>query len=146
MDKDFTIYEDAATQIRELLNVVNTLESTAIENRNSRKLDINVEAERADGHLDEDEFLVPAHIIDTNIRREQSKYVAYVTGSMRSAIFTSITEPTTATGELERDFTDKTRYPGWQVPLFKIIDGMQLHGYSVAEVLYNDDSVHSAGV
>ena len=139
MDKDFTIYEDAATQIRELLNVVNTLESTAIENRNSRKLDINVEAERADGHLDEDEFLVPAHIIDTNIRREQSKYVAYVTGSRRSAIFTSITEPTTATGELERDFTDKTRYPGWQVPLFKIIDGMQLHGYSVAEVQFDED-------
>ena len=69
MDKDFTKYEDATTQIRELLNVVSTLESTAMENRNSRKLDINVDAEREDGHLDEDEFLVPAHIIDTNIRR-----------------------------------------------------------------------------
>jgi|10_taG_2_1085330.scaffolds.fasta_scaffold01058_3 hypothetical protein len=139
MDKDFTKYEDATTDIRQLLNVINTLEGTAIENRNSRKLDINVEAERSDGHLDEDEFLVPAHIIDTNIRREQSKYVAYVTGSRRSAIFTSITEPTTATGELERDFTDKTRYSGWQVPLFKIIDGMQLHGYSVAEVQFDED-------
>jgi len=139
VDKDFTKYEDATTQIRELLDVIGTLEGTAMENRNSRKLDINVEAERADGHLDEDEFLVPAHIIDTNIRREQSKYVAYVTGSRRSAIFTSITEPTVATGELERDFTDKTRYPGWQVPLFKIIDGMQLHGYSVAEVQFDED-------
>ena len=139
MDKDFTKYEDASTNVRQLLDVIGTLESTAVENRNSRKLDINVEAERADGHLDEDEFLVPAHIIDTNIRREQSKYVAYVTGSRRSAIFTSITEPTTATGELERDFTDKTRYPGWQVPLFKIIDGMQLHGYSIAEVQFDED-------
>jgi len=139
VDKDFTKYEDATTQIRELLDVVSALESTAMENRNSRKLDINVDAEREGGHLDEDEFLVPAHIIDTNIRREQSKYVAYVTGSRRSAIFTSITEPTTATGELERDFTDKTRYPGWQVPLFKIIDGMQLHGYSVAEVQFDED-------
>ena len=139
MDKDFTIYEDATTDIQQLLNVINTLEGTAIENRNSRKLDIDVEAERSDGHLDEDEFLVPAHIIDTNIRREQSKYVAYVTGSRRSAIFTSITEPTVATGELERDFTDKTRYSGWQVPLFKIIDGMQLHGYSVAEVQFDED-------
>ena len=139
MDKDFTKYEDATTQIRELLDVVSALESTAMENRNSRKLDINVDAEREDGHLDEDEFLVPAHIIDTNIRREQSKYVAYVTGSRRSAIFTSITEPTAATGELERDFTDKTRYSGWQVPLFKIIDGMQLHGYSVAEVQFDED-------
>ena len=139
MDKDFTKYEDATTQIRELLDVIGTLGSTASENRNSRKLDINVEAERSDGHLDEDEFLVPAHIIDTNIRREQSKYVAYITGSRRSAIFTSITEPTTATGELERDFTDKTRYSGWQVPLFKIIDGMQLHGYSIAEVQFDED-------
>tara|TARA_R100000501_G_C2626896_1_gene120709 strand:+ start:1897 stop:3615 length:1719 start_codon:yes stop_codon:yes gene_type:complete len=139
MDKDFTKYEDASTNVRQLLDVIGTLESTAVENRNSRKLDINVEAERADGHLDEDEFLVPAHIIDTNIRREQSKYVAYITGSRRSAIFTSITEPTTATGELERDFTDKTRYPGWQVPLFKIIDGMQLHGYSIAEVQFDED-------
>ena len=139
MDKDFTIYEDATTDIQQLLNVINTLEGTAIENRNSRKLDVDVEAERSDGHLDEDEFLVPAHIIDTNIRREQSKYVAYVTGSRRSAIFTSITEPTAATGELERDFTDKTRYSGWQVPLFKIIDGMQLHGYSVAEVQFDED-------
>jgi len=139
MDKDFTKYEDASTNVRQLLDVIGTLEGTAVENRNSRKLDINVEAERADGHLDEDEFLVPAHIIDTNIRREQSKYVAYVTGSRRSAIFTSITEPTTATGELERDFTDKTRYPGWQVPLFKIIDGMQLHGYSIAEVQFDED-------
>ena len=146
MDKDFTKYEDATTDIRQLLNVINTLEGTAIENRNSRKLDINVEAERSDGHLDEDEFLVPAHIIDTNIRREQSKYVAYVTGSRRSAIFTSITEPTTATGELERDFTDKTRYSGWQVPLFKIIDGMQLHGYSVAEVQFDEDKPGNSAV
>ena len=139
MDKDLTKYEDAATPIQGLLNVIGTLESTALENRNSRKLDIDVDAERSDGHLDEDEFLVPAHIIDTNIRREQSKYVAYVTGSRRSAIFTSITEPTAATGELERDFTDKTRYSGWQVPLFKIIDGMQLHGYSIAEVQFDED-------
>lgn len=139
MHKDLTKYEDASTAIQGLLNVINTLQSTAEENRNSRKLDIDVEAERADGHLDEDEFLVPTHIIDTNIRREQSKYVAYVTGSRRSAIFTSITQPTTATGELERDFTDKTRYAGWQVPLFKIIDGMQLHGYAVAEVLFDED-------
>lgn len=139
MDKDLTKYEDAATPIQGLLNVIGTLESTAVENRNSRKLDIDVDSERSDGHLDEDEFLVPAHIIDTNIRREQSKYVAYVTGSRRSAIFSSITEPTAATGELERDFTDKTRYSGWQVPLFKIIDGMQLHGYSVAEVQFDED-------
>ena len=139
MDKDLTKYEDAATPIQGLLSVIGTLETTASENRNSRKLDIDVDAERSDGHLDEDEFLVPAHIIDTNIRREQSKYVAYVTGSRRSAIFTSITEPTAATGELERDFTDKTRYSGWQVPLFKIIDGMQLHGYSIAEVQFDED-------
>ena len=139
MDKDLTKYEDAATPIQGLLNVIGTLESTAVENRNSRKLDIDVDAERSGGHLDEDEFLVPAHIIDTNIRREQSKYVAYVTGSRRSAIFSSITEPTVATGELERDFTDKTRYSGWQVPLFKIIDGMQLHGYSIAEVQFDED-------
>ena len=139
MDKDLTKYEDAATPIQGLLSVIGTLETTALENRNSRKLDIDVDAERSDGHLDEDEFLVPAHIIDTNIRREQSKYVAYVTGSRRSAIFTSITEPTAATGELERDFTDKTRYSGWQVPLFKIIDGMQLHGYSIAEVQFDED-------
>ena len=139
MDKDLTKYEDAATPIQGLLNVIGTLESTAVENRNSRKLNIDVDSERSDGHLDEDEFLVPAHIIDTNIRREQSKYVAYVTGSRRSAIFTSITEPTAATGELERDFTDKTRYSGWQVPLFKIIDGMQLHGYSIAEVQFDED-------
>jgi len=139
MQTDLTKYEDAAVKIRELLDVVSDLNSTAEENRNSRKLDINVEAERADGYLDEDEFLVPAHIIDTNIRREQSKYVAYVTGSRRSAIFTSITEPTVATGSLERDFTDKTRYAGWQIPLFKIIDGMQLHGYSVAEVVFDTE-------
>ena len=139
MDKDLTKYEDAATPIQGLLNVIGTLESTAVENRNSRKLDIDVDSERSNGHLDEDEFLVPAHIIDTNIRREQSKYVAYVTGSRRSAIFSSITEPTAATGELERDFTDKTRYSGWQVPLFKIIDGMQLHGYSIAEVQFDED-------
>ena len=125
---DLTNYEDATVKIRELLNVVSDLETVADENRNSRKLDVNVEAERSDGYLDEDEFLVPAHIIDTNIRREQSKYVAYVTGSRRSAIFTSITEPTAATGARERDFTDKSRYAGWQVPLFKVIDGMQLHG------------------
>jgi len=136
---DLTNYEDATVKIRELLSVVSDLETVADENRNSRKLDVNVEAERADGYLDEDEFLVPAHIIDTNIRREQSKYVAYVTGSRRSAIFTSITEPTAATGSLERDFTDKSRYAGWQVPLFKVIDGMQLHGYSVAEVLFDTE-------
>jgi hypothetical protein len=139
MQSDFKDYTEAATKIRELLNVVGDLADVADENRNSRKLDIDVEAERSSGYLEEDEFLVPAHIIDSNIRREQSKYVAYVTGSRRSAIFTSITEPTLATGALERDFTDKTRYAGWQVPLFKIIDGMQLHGYSIAEVSFDTD-------
>tara|TARA_R100001463_G_scaffold42336_1_gene88838 strand:- start:5246 stop:6937 length:1692 start_codon:yes stop_codon:yes gene_type:complete len=139
MQSDFTDYTDATTKIRELLDVVSDLETVADENRNSRKLDVNIEAERVDGYLEEDEFLVPAHIIDSNIRREQSKYVAYVTGSRRSAIFTSITEPTAATGALERDFTDKTRYAGWQIPLFKVIDGMQLHGYSIAEVQFDTD-------
>ena len=139
MQSDFTDYADATTKIRELLDVVSDLGTIADENRNSRKLDVNIEAERVDGYLEEDEFLVPAHIIDSNIRREQSKYVAYVTGSRRSAIFTSITEPTAATGALERDFTDKTRYSGWQIPLFKVIDGMQLHGYSIAEVQFDTD-------
>lgn len=130
-------YSEVSSDIRDLLNVMGDLTATASHNRGLRQLNIDADSERLSGHLDEDEIFVPSHIVDTNIRREQAKYVSYITSARRSAIFSSVNDPTFATGGIERDFTDRSRYTGWQIPLFKTIDCMQLNGYAVTEVRFD---------
>jgi hypothetical protein len=131
-------YQDASTNIFKLAGICDTQHVKAQDQRQQRRLDIDLDSERRDGYLAPDELYIPTHIIDSNIKREQAKYVSYIVNSRRTVIFSSSTDPAFNTGPLERDFTERCRYDGWQVPLFRTIDCMQLHGYCVAEVQFDD--------
>ena len=131
-------YTEASTNIHKLVGICDEQHVRAQDQRQQRRLNIDLDLERRDGYLSPDEIYIPTHIIDTNIRREQAKYVSYIVNSRRTAVFSSSTDPAFNTGPLERDFTERSRYDGWQVPLFRTIDCMQLHGYCVAEVQFDD--------
>ena len=131
-------YQDASTNIHKLASLCDDQHVTAQDQRQQRRLNVDLDLERRDGYLAPDEIYIPTHIIDSNIRREQAKYVSYIVNSRRTVIFSSSTDPAFNTGPLERDFTERCRYDGWQFPLFRTIDCMQLHGYCVAEVQFDD--------
>jgi len=131
-------YQDAATNINRLAAICDSQHVTAQDQRQQRRLNVDLDLERRDGYLAPDEIYIPTHIIDSNIRREQAKYVSYIVNSRRTAIFSSSTNPAFNTGPLERDFTERCRYDGWQIPLFRTIDCMQLHGYCAAEIQFDD--------
>jgi len=139
-------YQDASTNVHKLASLCDEQHVTAQDQRQQRRLNIDLDLERRDGYLAPDEVYIPTHIIDSNIRREQAKYVSYVVNSRRTVIFSSSTDPAFNTGPLERDFTERCRYDGWQVPLFRTIDCMQLHGYCVAEVQFDDTKPGHFGI
>ena len=139
-------YQDASTNIHKLASLCDEQHVTAQDQRQQRRLNVDLDLERRDGYLAPDEIYIPTHIIDSNIRREQAKYVSYIVNSRRTVIFSSSTNPAFNTGPLERDFTERCRYDGWQVPLFRTIDCMQLHGYCVAEVQFDDTKPGHFGI
>jgi hypothetical protein len=139
-------YQEAATNIHKLVGICDEQNVRANEQRQQRRLNVDLDLERRDGYLAPDEIYIPTHIIDTNIRREQAKYVSYIVNSRRTAIFSSSTDPAFNTGPLERDFTERSRYDGWQIPLFRVIDCMQLHGYCIAEVEFDDTKPGHFGI
>lgn len=125
------------------------MESREIALRVSRKLrysEIDIEAERAAGRLAPDELFVPQHIINTNISREQSAYVQYITQSPRACILLDDVTPSNDTSALERDFSNRVRYDGWQQPLYRTIDAFQQDGYSVAELILDQTKLGELAV
>jgi hypothetical protein len=139
-------YQDASTNVHKLASLCDEQHAVAQEQRQQRRLNIDLDLERSGGYLAPDEIYIPTHIIDSNIRREQAKYVSYIVNSRRTVIFSSSTDPAFNTGPLERDFTERCRYDGWQIPLFRTIDCMQLHGYCVAEVQFDDTKPGHFGI
>ena len=136
-DYDYIKYDDAAKEIHRLNSHLQTQATKADEHRLLRHPTIDIDAEQRSGHLAPDELYIPLHLVDINIRREQARYVSYISSSRRVAIFKSLNDVTFDSTVVEEDFTDKARYTGWQTSIFRIIDSMQLHGYGVAEVSFD---------
>jgi len=134
MTYNYMDYDDAVKEIHRLNSHLQTQTTKADEHRLLRHPTIDIDAEQRSGHLAPDELYIPLHLVDMNIRREQARYVSYISSSRRVAIFKSLNDVTFDSTVLEEDFTDKARYTGWQTAIFRIIDSMQLHGYGVAEV------------
>lgn len=132
---DFMVFKDAQDHIKKLVSMMDDQEKTLKNNRELRYADIDIESERKSNRIAPDEIYVPQHLIDTNIRREQAIYVSYVTQAPRTVILSNIDQPTLPSGVLERDFTNKTRYEGWQFPIYRTIDGMQQNGYAIVELI-----------
>ena len=65
-------YQDAATNINRLADICDNQHVTAQDQRQQRRLNVDLDLERRDGYLAPDEIYIPTHIIDSNIRREQA--------------------------------------------------------------------------
>jgi len=115
------------------------LTSKLVASRRLRYTEIDVEGERKAGRLQPDEMYIAQHIIDTNIRREQSAYVQYVTQPQRAVVLRDIMSPANDVALIEQDVTQKVRFDGWQLSLYACIDGMQQNGYGVMEVVQDQN-------
>lgn len=128
-------FTEAKEKITKLVNAMDEQEQYVKNCRHLRYTEIDIEAERKSGRIAPDELYVPQHIIDTNIRREQAKYISYVSSARRAAIFHDLDNQASDTALLENDFTNRFRYDGWQLPLYRCIDGMQQNGYGFVELV-----------
>lgn len=128
-------YKTLEPKFKELDDVLDDLSVKSKVSRRLRYAEIDVEAEREAGRLQPDELYIPQHIIDTNIRREQSSYVQFETQSPRAVIVEDQLDASIDLSLLEKDLTKKLRYDGWQLPKFANIDGLQANGYGVMEVV-----------
>lgn len=129
------LYKEAKDLITKLASVMDEQEQACLDNRTLRYAEVDIEAERKAARIGADELYIPQHIIDTNIRREQPLFISYLTASARTVIFSDDETPAANCTVIERDFTRRTRYDGWQFPLFRAVDGMQQNGYSIIELV-----------
>jgi hypothetical protein len=128
-------YPKLEDKIKHLHEVLDDMTNKVAISRELRYIDIDVEGEREAGQLQPDEVNIPLHIIDTNIRREQSAYVQYITQSPRAIILQDEDDDAVDLAPLEKDLTKKLRFDGWQIPMFACIDSFQANGYGVLEVV-----------
>ena len=130
-----TDYQTLENKIREIRDSMDDLQITQRARRKLRYAEIDVEAEREAGHFQPDEVVIPQHIIDTNIRREQAPYVKYLTQSPRAVILEDTIDASMDMSTLEKDATKKIRYDGWQLSQFSNIDCFQANGYGVLKIV-----------
>lgn len=128
-------YQKLATKLRNLVSIMSDLALKNKASRDLRYVEIDIEAERGSGKLAPDELYIPQHIIDTNIRREQSSYIQYITQSPRAIILQDLDDPSNDTSIIEKDASNKIRFEGWQLSMFANIDGFQQNGYSIMEIV-----------
>lgn len=132
------IFQEARKALTKLAGEWEIDVQTTETRRRARDIDVDNEALVAGKTLKSDEALIPIRVINSNIRREQPAYMAFITQSWRLGIFTSITNPTKQTLNLEKVFTKGLRYPGWEIVPFRVIDGAQLHGWDSLEIEYDE--------
>lgn len=130
-------YKTLVPKLKELVAIHDDLLIRAQASRQLRFAEIDVEEQRSKGTVSADEIIIPHHIIDTNIRREQAPYIQYVSQSPRAVILEDEFDSTVDLSILEKDLTKKIRYPGWQIPTYSNIDGFQQNGYGIIEVVYD---------
>jgi len=130
-------YTDWRNKLKELRDVAGELQSKATASRRLRYTEIDIEGERKAGRLAPDEIYTPMHLIDSNIRREQSSYIQYVTQSNRAVVLQHRTNVSITPDRLEQDVTSRLRYEGWQIPMYANIDSFQANGYSIMEVVFD---------
>lgn len=134
-----TEYKKLESRVKDLSNRMNDCAQDNLISRNLRYVEVDIEGERARGKLQPDELMIPVHIIDSNVRREQPSYVQYVTQSLRSNVLKDVETPSNDTTLLETDVTVRFRYPGWQIPMFACIDGFQQNGSGIMELVMDKE-------
>jgi len=140
-----TDYTTLSTKIKQLGSTLDDLTELSFESRQIRYADIDIKGQRGQGVLQPDELYLPLHIIDTNVRREQSSYVQYITQSPRAVILEDVMDAAVDLSLLEKDLTKKLRFPGWQMSSYANIDSFQANGYSIMETVQDIDNPGQIG-
>lgn len=130
-----TDYKVLVSKINNLKDISFDLTAKSLASRKLRYAEVDIEVERNAGRIAPDEMYVPQHIIDTNIRREQSSYIQYITQSPRAVILKDKMDAAFDLSLLEVDLTEKLRWDGWQLPAYANIDGFQANGYGICETI-----------
>lgn len=131
-------FSQARISLKALIDAWSTTISTTEQNRALRKLDIDSNVLEQQGKIDSDEMVIPTRTIDTNIKREQTVFIAYLQQSRRIATFTSTDDPALDTQVLEEAFSRGMTYEDWMIPHVKTIDGTQTHGWDSVEVVFDE--------
>lgn len=132
-----TDYKNWQLKMSNLRGVANDLQAKALASRKIRYQEIDIEVERKAGKLAPDELYIPMHLIDSNIRREQSSYIQYVTQSNRAVVLSHQMNQQVNPAMLEQDATSRIRFDGWQLSMYANIDSFQAGGWSVMEVVFD---------
>ena len=130
-----TDYKKLVSKLNNLKDITFDLTNKTLASRRLRYAEIDIEVERKAGRIAPDEIYVPQHIIDTNIRREQSSYIQYITQSPRAVILKDRIDPSFDLSLLEVDLTEKLRFDGWQMSTYANIDAFQANGYGIMETV-----------
>ena len=121
-------YSKLEHKFTELKSILDDVTDKSVASRRLRYAEIDIEVEREAGRIQPDEMYIPVHTIETNIRREQTSYIQYITQSPRAVILEDAVSEVVDLSLLEKDLTKKLRYDGWQKPMFATIDGFQANG------------------
>jgi len=138
-EADLSNFNSVKPRLDKLISDWEPERTATITRREVRNIDVSVEALKTSGELDETDTFVPIRVIDTNIRREQPPFIAFLKQSKRLASFTDIKEPSRNTTDLENEFTRVLTYIKWETPHFKCLDGAQTHGWAAIEVVFDVD-------
>lgn len=139
-------FEESKIKLLALVNGWNQEQRVVEANRRLRYVEANVEVLQQQGFLEDDETIIPIRVIDTNIRREQPAYVAYLRQSRRLAVFRCVSDPQVNVEAIEADFTYGMTYPNWEIPHFKCLDGAQQNGRDFVEIEFDESKPLHVGV
>lgn len=136
---DYMSYDESIISLKKLRDSCGASIAEVETNRLLRHIDFDVFALQQTGKIGPDETMVAMRLIDTNIRREQPTYVSFLTQSNRLAIFKyKDRQNTNPTEWIEEEFNRVMRYVEWETPFFRIIDGVQTHGYDFVEIVFDE--------
>jgi hypothetical protein len=131
-------FSNARINLKALIDLWSITLYTTEQNRAFRKLDLDNNVLQQQGKIDSDEMVIPTRTIDTNIKREQSVFIAYIQQARRIVTFTDRENPSNDTQVLEEDFSRGMTYEDWMTPHIKTIDGTQTHGWDCVEAVFDE--------
>ena len=131
-------YNICKPRLRRLIDNFSPILTRCNINRKQRKLDIDPEQLRRDKTIRADETFIPIRTIDSNIDREQPKFIQFLTQPTRLLAFKCITDPEYNTQQLEEEVTKGLTYISWELPFFETLDGAQCHGWDSLEVVFDE--------
>lgn len=142
-------YAEAKIHLKRIIDSWSSEVARTEERRMERDVNVNTEALRQRGELDEDETLIPVRVIDTNIQRELPSYINYLKNSRRLCTFRSLDDPQQGEDQvqnLEIAFTQGMTYLEWEIPHYKCLDGASTHGWDAVEVVLDESKPLNVGV